>query len=193
MDKEKSMRKIFVFILLFLSIFSVLAQSEIPVKIESITASSMYEEQRDVNEYKPSKVFDGDLKTGWFENADGPGINETLTIVFAEPILIDMIKVFPGWFNPKYWNQNHRIKEMKITFNDEKYLITKFKDIMAGQNVKIGGKLPVTKIEFQILDTYPSKNYDDTGITEIHFYNGSTRYVPNLDNFAMDFIVKPKE
>jgi hypothetical protein len=104
----------------------------IPVEIKEVSATSTLTEPNDPGAYLPAKVLDGLFQTGWFEDAEGAGIGESLTIVFDQPTEVDQIWINNGWFDSRYWAQNNRIKELTITTDSpglSEYLLS-FEDIM---------------------------------------------------------------
>jgi hypothetical protein len=132
----------------------------------SITASSYIDWK---NTYTPSKAFDCDLKTCWLEAAKDAGIGESITLKLDKDITVDKITIAPGYFDPKWWKSNNRIKKLKVKYGDE-YKIIQFADKMEKQSLNLGEEIRFKEISFEIKDVYSSGKDNDTGISEIEFY-----------------------
>jgi len=96
-------------------------------------------------------------------------IGESIEVLFWEEIVIDEIKIAPGYFEPKWWSSNNRVKSLEIIINDKNYIID-FKDEKKIQNIVFDNYLSFKEIKFIILEVYNSNKDNDTGISEIIFY-----------------------
>lgn len=127
----------------------------------------------------PSNANDFNLHTAWVEGAEGQGIGEYLDIVFdKQSIPFDEIHIINGYAkSQKVWEENSRVKELKVYYNDVPVAILKLKDTRDEQLFKVGmiGPKRGSKVKndwivrFEILDVYPGSKYEDTAITEILF------------------------
>jgi hypothetical protein len=138
-------------------------------KLEMISASSIRTEPTDKNAYQPIKLFDGDPKTMWIENATGPGIGESVTVGFEKAITIDEIQFMPGCFWADYWKQNYRVKRLEVKLDGKAFTVD-FKDEMVVQSLKLNAPMSFKTAGFTIKDVYPTIKWEDTAISEIAFY-----------------------
>ena len=137
-----------------------------PPKALSITATSFIDWK---NTYTPTKAFDGNLNTGWLEAAKGPGTGESITLKLDRVITVDEIRIAPGYFDPKWWKSNNRVKSLKVFYGITSKDIH-FKDEMKTQEIKLSSEAQFSEITFEISSVYPSRIYNDAGISEIEFY-----------------------
>ena len=156
--------------------------------ISSLSASSTQTEPTDKNAYHPVKLFDGDPKTMWIENAPGPGIGESVTVGFAQPVTVDEIQFEPGCFWPEYWKQNYRVKQLEVKL-DDKTFTANFNDQMVVQSLKLPSAVTFTTAVFTIKDVYPTTKWEDTAISEIAFYNQGAKIEVDSGKYA-DFLKK---
>lgn len=146
--------------------------------------SSSYLESQGTNNYGPQNAHDLNYKNVWVEGVDGYGIGEYLLYTFrgASPG-IDEIIVINGYVKSKTtWENNSRVKKLKVYIDDKPYIILNLKDIRGSQSFKvdpIGNSdrknwdvlktLPDWTLKFEILDVYKGLKYDDVVISEIYF------------------------
>ena len=150
---------------------------------KKVTASSFLKSQAG-NTYIPENAHDLDYKNAWVEGVAGYGIGEHLVYHFApESPRITKIIVVNGYVKSKAAYQNNsRVKKLKVYIKDQPYAILNLKDIMAEQSFvvePIGNSdrknldhlkdQPDWKIKFEILDVYKGLKYDDVVISEIYF------------------------
>lgn len=150
---------------------------------KKVTASSSLSSQGD-NSYEAKNAHDLSYKTAWVEGVSGYGIGEYLEYHFApESPRITKIIVVNGYVKSKpAYNNNSRVKKLKVYVNDKPYAILNLKDVIAEQifevepignrNRKDLDKLktqPDWTIKFEILEVYKGLKYDDVVITEIYF------------------------
>jgi len=148
-----------------------------------ITGSSSLSSQGE-NTYEAKNAHDLSYKTAWVEGVTGYGIGEYLEYHFApESPRITKIIVVNGYVKSKSaYNNNSRVKKLKVYVNDKPYAILNLKDVIAEQSFEfepIGNserkdwdKLktqPDWTIKFEILDVYKGLKYDDVVISEIYF------------------------
>ncbi len=150
---------------------------------KKVTASS-YLKSQGKNNYLPKNAHDLNYKNAWVEGVDGYGIGEYLLYTFegAAPRITEII-VVNGYVKSKSaWENNSRVKKLKVYLNNRPYAILKLKDIRASQSFKvepIGNsdrkdwealqKKPDWTLKFEILDVYKGRKYDDVVISEIYF------------------------
>lgn len=124
---------------------------------------------KDYYMYHPIKAFDGKAETGWLENSNGPGIDDFIGLEFESEVMIDTIKIMPGYFDKKWWKQNNRVKNLLIVTPDFEYMAV-FKDERKAQEIKFNEPIITENIRFIVKDIFKTIKWDDTGISEIEFY-----------------------
>ncbi|MBN2535280.1 MAG: hypothetical protein JXB88_20540 [Spirochaetales bacterium] len=140
-------------------------------KALTITATSFVDWK---NTYTPAKAFDNNLTTGWLEAAEGPGKGESVTLTLDREIAVDEIHVAPGYFDPKWWKSNNRVKGLRIKYGSA-FQVFYFKDEMKMQEMKLPSEIQFSGITFEITDVYMSGKDNDTGISEIAFYRNDRK------------------
>lgn len=150
---------------------------------KEITSSSFLKSQGE-NSYIPKNAHDLSYKTAWVEGVAGYGIGEYLEYHFApESPRITKIIVVNGYVKSKIaWENNSRVKQLKMYINEKPYAILNLMDVYAEQSFTvepIGNserndfdllkKSPKWTLKFEILDVYKGKKFDDVAITEIYF------------------------
>jgi hypothetical protein len=129
--------------------------------------------------YGALNLGDASLSTAWVEGAPGYGVGEAVTIIFGalpeagEGVGFRGIELVNGYAkNAKTWRENSRVKRLSIGHNGGFLFELSLADTIAPQafsfkdvDVRPGDRLTLT-----ILDVYPGGKFDDTAISEIHFY-----------------------
>lgn len=148
-----------------------------------VTASSYLASQGN-NSYRPENAHDFSYKNAWVEGVNGYGIGEYLEYHFApESPRVNKIVVINGYVKSKSaWENNSRVKLLKMYVDDKPFAYLYLKDIRAVQSFSvppIGNgdrndlealkKKDSWKIKFEIADVYKGLKYDDVVITEISF------------------------
>lgn len=150
---------------------------------KEVTASSYLKSQGEIN-YEPKNAHDLNYKNVWVEGVDGYGIGEYLLYTFggSSPRITEII-VVNGYVKSKSaWENNSRVKKLKVYIDDKPYAILNLKDIRGSQSFKvepIGNSdrkdwdvlktKPDWTLKFEILDVYKGLKYDDVVISEIYF------------------------
>ena len=156
--------------------------------VATISATSILTEPTDKNAYHPVKLFDGDPKTMWIENAKGPGIGESVTVGFDAPVTVDEIQFMPGAFWKEYWKQNYRVKSLEVKL-DDKVFNANFKDEMTVQSLKLSTPVTFKTAVFTINGVYPTTKWEDTALSEIAFYNQGVKVDVDYSKFK-EFLKK---
>lgn len=145
--------------------------------------SSSYLKSQAENNYEPKNAHDLNYKTAWFEGVDGYGIGEYLLYTFdgASPRINEII-VVNGYVKSKTaWENNSRVKKLKLYIDDIPYAVLNLQDIRGSQNFKIEpigndrkdidtlNNKPDWTLKFEILEVYKGLKYDDVVISEIYF------------------------
>ena len=142
-------------------------------QIDSVTASSALADR-----YAAEKAHDFSIVTAWVEGVEGNGVGEYLRYSFPGTCpRITTVLIHNGYVkNWEVWYDNARVKRLLMYYNDEPYAILNLQDTMGLQSFDVGvlgyedkDSAPAWSIEFEILEVYPGKKYEDTAITEIYF------------------------
>ncbi len=150
---------------------------------KEVTASSYLKSQGE-NNYEPKNAHDLNYKNVWVEGVDGYGIGEYLLYTFSgtSPRINEII-VVNGYVKSKTaWENNSRVKKLKVYIDDKPYVVLSLQDIRGSQSFKIepiGNSdrknwdmlktKPDWTLKFEILDIYKGLKYDDVVISEIYF------------------------
>lgn len=150
---------------------------------KNITASSSLNPQGN-NSYEAKNAHDLNYKKAWAEGVPGYGIGEYLVYHFVpESPRINKIIVVNGYVKSKSaYNNNSRVKKLKVYINDKPYAILNLKDVIAEQSFEVEpignndrkdwNKLKTQSewtLKFEILEVYKGLKYDDVVISEIYF------------------------
>ncbi len=137
-----------------------------------VSASSFLKSQGKIS-YAPKNAHDLNYKNAWVEGSDAYGIGEYLEYKFtAGSPRITKIKVVNGYVKSETAYQNNsRVKQLKVYLNDKAFAIFNLEDKIACQsfNFEPIGEKTDWILKFEILDVYKGDKYDDTAISEIYF------------------------
>lgn len=130
--------------------------------------------------YSPLKSFDDNDETVF---AFKPQYGEIFRIHFDNKYLIDEIKIKAGYFDKRYYSQNHRIKKITLIFNKGKFYqdltVAKYtfelKDEMKEQSLNFP-RIECNEIWICIDGIYKSEKYNDVCISELSFFNEGEKY-----------------
>jgi len=149
--------------------------------VKSIKASSELKENKGIN-YSPKNAHDFDKNTAWVEGKSDYGIGEFIeyTFDFSEikeyngSLGINRILLANGYKKNKLtWQNNSRVKQLKVYLNDKPYAILNLLDTFEIQTINIGEiKFPtnkVTKLKFEITQVYKGIKFKDTAISLLMF------------------------
>lgn len=151
----------------------------------SVSASSQLK-----GNYAAENIVDYNFTTAWMEGSTGFGQNDFVEIVFKKPCHFNAIAIIPGYTkSEEIYKSNNRIKELEIVAyyadDDSTQQILSFPD---GYLRDFPARVDITK-SFMILSSYPPENQyikkirfiiksiykgtrdNDTGISEILFFN----------------------
>ena len=141
----------------------------------SVKSSSHLKSQGN-NTYTASNLNDYNLQTAWIEGVEGTGSGEWIEYIFKEQnfanstIKISGIYLYNGYRkNQNSWNENSRIKKLKISINGEDLLIAKLHNSVNQQSLEFKEieLRNIKNIRFTIMETYKGNRYSDTSISEL--------------------------
>ncbi len=128
--------------------------------------------------YGVYELFDKDRLDAWAEGVAGPGIGEVIEVIQLEhggwvPIFsYNEMCIVNGYAkNETVWQENNRVKSMKLYFENEYMGTITLEDTMQPQyidlspvNMKVGNGCEAN-FRFEITEVYPGTKYDDTCIS----------------------------
>jgi hypothetical protein len=161
-----------------------MAQTE-TATIQSILATSELVEAQYEGKYlyPPVNVLDGDFSTTWCEaDAGGPGIGESITIEFAEPVSFDEIQIVNGFASGSdFYHKNNRVASILLTqvagkhFQQKSYKL--LDDVAGWQPIKFDLPQTARTLTLKIEAVYKGTKYDDTCLSDLRLlYKG--RVIP---------------
>ncbi|WP_131474424.1 NADase-type glycan-binding domain-containing protein [Neotamlana nanhaiensis] len=149
--------------------------------VKSINASSELKENNEIN-YSPKNAHDFNKNTAWIEGKPDFGVGEFIEYCFdfneikgyKGGLGINRILLANGYKkNKQIWENNSRIKQLKVYLNDKPYAILDLLDSFEIQTIDIGEiKFPAnreTKLKFEITQVYEGKKHKDTAISLLMF------------------------
>ena len=144
--------------------------------LKSITSSSELKPVGNLD-YKASNVADFDHTTAWVEGTEGTGKGDFLEYTFAGNCpRITTVKILNGYCkNQKTWEQNGRVKTLKMYYNNLPVLKLELEDSPTLQCFNVGTfgehnpNAPDWKLRFEILEVYPGSKFEDIAISELYF------------------------
>ena len=130
--------------------------------------------------YSAAKAHDFDVTTAWVEGNADYGIGEFIEYFFdmtasgKHELGVTQIILANGYKKTKKtWEENSRVKKMKMYVDDKPFAVIELLDAFEFQTVDIGKvMLPqqkVMKMKFEIIEVYPGTKYKDTAISELLF------------------------
>src|SRR5690606_33566085 len=150
---------------------------------KEVTASSNLKSQG-TNNYEPQNAHDLNYKNVWVEGVPGYGISEYLLYTFngPSPRITEIIIVNGHVKSQLAWENNSRVKKLKVYINDEPYANFNLQDTRSAQTFEVNPigyedrqNLDAMKVEpdwtikFEILEVYKGLKYDDVVISEIYY------------------------
>lgn len=140
---------------------------------DSIFASSTLSPNKNLD-YKADNVHDFSLRTAWVEGIVGYGIKEGITFRFAKQSPpVTTVEIYNGYMkSEKVWQENSRVKQLKLYLNNKPYALLNLKDVKSKQIFTIDTLQGIDSdlyLKFEITDVYKGAKYDDVAISEIEF------------------------
>lgn len=149
-----------------------------------VVRTSSFLSSQGKNAYSDKNLKDFNYKTAWVEGVEGYGIGEVIEFDFApDHPRVTSIIIANGYVKSKTaWENNSRVKKLKMYLNDTPYAILNLLDKYAEQSFEVSPlgnsdredyeklkNLPPWKLKFEILEVYEGKKYKDTAISEFYF------------------------
>ena len=144
-----------------------------PVTPTGYEASGSLEQHGDPDSNTPDKAIDDDLFTSWQENQEDGGIGAYIQYSFDRAIELSTLVIYAGVWNEvngeSYFEKDNRPKKLAIDM-DGKSIDLKLEDSKEAVTLKFDTPVTARKIRFTIKEIYAGSDYNDTGISEIRFY-----------------------
>jgi hypothetical protein len=123
--------------------------------------------------YHPAYLFDGRLDFGWVEGVDGPGIGESVTITFDQPVTVNAVELWNGYQRSKdHFQKNARAKRISFGAGD-KVVTLDVADAMGPQKLALPAPATGTSFTLKILDAVKGSVYQDLVLSELRFWDNS--------------------
>jgi hypothetical protein len=127
--------------------------------------------------YCADKAFDNRTDTVWAEGVTGPGTGESITITLQHAIDIDAVEIMPGYFDPRYWKANNRIRRFELKTGDSTWKETFLcQDKRTAQRYQLSRRISAKEIIFTVLESYKGTKWDDTCLSELVFLSRAKSY-----------------
>ncbi|MDG1394113.1 MAG: hypothetical protein P8P55_04725 [Flavobacteriaceae bacterium] len=149
--------------------------------VKTIKSSSELKENNGIN-YSPKNAHDFNKNTAWIEGKSDYGIGEYLEYCFdfseikdyKGSLGINRILLANGYKkNKQTWENNARIKQLKVYLNGKPFAILNLLDSFEIQTIDIGkikfSANKETKLKFEITEVYEGTKYKDTAISLLMF------------------------
>lgn len=137
-----------------------------------VVASSVLSPQGS-NTYGVQNLYDCNHETAWVEGVSGHGVGQWIEYQGVRGDQITAIKILNGYVkSDKSWNDNARVKLLKVTCNGKPLCILELQNSRSLQTFGLqwaGDCSHINKLRFEILEVYPGTKYQDTVISEIYF------------------------
>lgn len=126
--------------------------------------------------YEPENMNDGNKNTAWVEGKRDYGIGEKIIVQFSAidgltDIPFDQIFITNGYAkSPSIWEDNSRVKLIKVYHNGNPKFIIKLEDTIYPQWVSWDETFNISesdKVELEILEVYPGNKFKDTAISDL--------------------------
>jgi len=132
--------------------------------------------------YAIRNICDDDPTSAWVEGKEDHGVGEYIEMEW-HPMGNGIISILNGYQASKStWENNSRIKHLKVSDEKQDYCIVELADVMGIQKFKIpglieeeNGKFSHTSegaLRFTILEVYPGQKFKDTAISGIFSCGG---------------------
>jgi len=124
--------------------------------------------------YLPYHIHDFSYKTAWVEGVSGDGIGEWIEFYFKNSAPVTTLMISNGYVkNQKSYEENGRVKKLKLYINGKVYGFLNLKDVCSEQRFEIEPikfeKEKICVLRLEIVEVYKGTKYDDTVISEINF------------------------
>ena len=137
----------------------------------SVSASSSLVEQSYGISHTPEKAIDGDLTTGWVEDAPGAGIGETITLFLDSTYTVRGFVIHAGYQkSASLYERNARPAVLKLSFSNGESQSFTLQDLNGQQRILFAQPVETDRVTFTIESVYNGTTYQDTVISELMLF-----------------------
>ncbi|MFO0600611.1 MAG: hypothetical protein U0228_35210 [Myxococcaceae bacterium] len=122
--------------------------------------------------YHPGYLFDGRLDFGWVEGVKGPGIGESMTLTFAEPVTLAAVELWNGYQrSDDHFKKNARAKKVTLTVDGAPPVELAVKDAQGAQKLALPKPTATRSLTLTINEAWPGSKYDDLVLSELRVWD----------------------
>jgi hypothetical protein len=129
------------------------------------------------NHYSASRLLDDDPTTAWVEGQPDHGIGTAITLTMSTGSLGLRWRFLNGYQkNPTTWEDNARIKKLKMLVNGQPVCTIELLDLMGDQDFRLDTLIDTERyptdecvVTLIIEEVYPGRKYKDTALSAIYF------------------------
>lgn len=137
--------------------------------IESVFASSWKAEPEYDLYHVPENIIDGDMNTGWCEDAEGNGEGEEVVLYFDKNYMVSGMYIYPGYHkNESLFVKNGMPIRIKITGDHSETF--DLDDEMNRQKLTFETPMITDELTIEILKVRKGTKYSDTLITDVKLF-----------------------
>lgn len=137
----------------------------------SVSASSSLIEQSYGISHTPEKAIDGDLTTGWAENAPGAGVGESITLFLDSTYTVRGFVIHAGYQkSASLYERNARPAVLKLSFSNGESQSFTLQDLNGQQRILFAQPVETDRVTFTIESVYNGTTYQDTVISELMLF-----------------------
>ena len=137
----------------------------------SVSASSSLIEQSYGISHTPEKAIDGDLTTGWAENAPGAGVGESITLFLDSGYTVRGFVIHAGYQkSASLYERNARPAVLKLSFSNGESQSFTLQDLNGQQRILFAQPVETDRVTFTIESVYNGTTYQDTVISELMLF-----------------------
>jgi hypothetical protein len=129
------------------------------------------------NNYSASRLLDDDPTTAWVEGRPDHGVGVSIVLTMSSGASLGLGWRFLNGYqkNPSTWEDNSRIKTLKMLVNNQPICTIELLDIMGEQSVRLNQLINTEHyldkeciVTFVIEEVYPGRKYKDTALSAIY-------------------------
>lgn len=122
--------------------------------------------------YHPGYLFDGRLDFGWVEGVKGPGLGESMTLTFEQPVTITAVELWNGYQrSDDHFVKNARAKKVSIAVDGAEPVELAVADKQGPQKLALAKPATTKTLTLTIREAYPGKKYDDLVLSELRLWD----------------------
>ncbi|MEW5743499.1 MAG: hypothetical protein AB1938_31600 [Myxococcota bacterium] len=141
-----------------------------PRTIKARAAPSSVLEPADA--YHPGYLFDGRLDFGWVEGAKGPGVGESMTITFEQPVTVTALELWNGYQrSDDHFAKNARAKKLAVALDGAAPVDLLVKDEQGAQKLALPKPVAVKSLTLTVKEVYPGSRYEDLVLSELRVWD----------------------